>query len=116
MILLWTRSAVTDIDAVREVGGSHGSAVGGAAKLAGFVAAAPDQDEKENVEVVEADVLDLGAKHGSDENLVVKAHVTPSESALCKFQRFPPNLHRNDSKVPTKHFCAGGKQSNTITQ
>lgn len=67
------KRAVTGIDAVKEVGGSHGSAVGGAAKLAGFVAAAPDQDEKENVAVVEADVLDLGAKHGSDENLVVKA-------------------------------------------
>ena len=42
--------------------------------------------------------------------------VTPSESALCKFQRFLPNPHRNDSKVPTRHFRAGGKRSNTITQ
>src|SRR3954464_9065538 len=42
--------------------------------------------------------------------------VTPSESALCKFQRFPPNPHRNDSKVPTRHLRAGGKRSNNITQ
>src|SRR4051812_14214445 len=42
--------------------------------------------------------------------------VTPSESDLCKFQRFPPNPHRNDSKVPTRHFRAGGKRSNNITQ
>src|SRR4051812_38541676 len=42
--------------------------------------------------------------------------VTPSESTLCKFQRFPPNPHRNDSKVPTRHLCAGGKRSNNITQ
>ena len=42
--------------------------------------------------------------------------VTPSESALCKFQRFPPNPHRNDSKVPTRHLRAGGKRSNIITQ
>src|SRR4051812_27178193 len=42
--------------------------------------------------------------------------VTPSESTLCKFQRCPPNPHRNDSKVPTRHFRAGGKQSNNITQ
>src|SRR3954471_13890300 len=43
-------------------------------------------------------------------------NVTPSESALCKFQRNPPNPHRNDSKVPTRHFRAGGKRSNNITQ
>src|SRR3954466_11845749 len=42
--------------------------------------------------------------------------VTPSESTLCKFRRFPPNPHRNDSKVPTRHFRAGGKRSNNITQ
>src|SRR3954470_7288162 len=42
--------------------------------------------------------------------------VTPSESTLCKFQRIPPNSHRNDSKVPTRHFRAGGKRSNNITQ
>src|SRR3954470_12656591 len=42
--------------------------------------------------------------------------VTPSESALCKFQRNPPNPHRNDSKVPTRHLRAGGKRSNNITQ
>src|SRR3954469_16761077 len=40
----------------------------------------------------------------------------PSESALCKFQRFPPNPHRNDSKVPTRHLRADGKRSNNITQ
>src|SRR3954469_16496828 len=42
--------------------------------------------------------------------------VTPSESALCKFWRNPPNPHRNDSKVPTRHLRAGGKRSNNITQ
>src|SRR5215216_6782531 len=42
--------------------------------------------------------------------------VTPSESALCKFERNPPNPHRNDSKVPTRHLRAGGKRSNNITQ
>src|SRR4051812_26739746 len=42
--------------------------------------------------------------------------VTPSESTLCKFQRFPPNPHKNDSKVPTRHFRAGRKRSNNITQ
>src|SRR3954470_7097256 len=42
--------------------------------------------------------------------------VTPPESALCKFQRFLPNPHRIDSKVPTRHFRAGGKRSNNITQ
>src|SRR3954470_24125981 len=42
--------------------------------------------------------------------------VTPPESALCKSQRNPPNPHRNDSKVPTRHFRAGGKRSNNITQ
>src|SRR3954471_10012392 len=36
--------------------------------------------------------------------------------ALCKFQRNPPNPHRNDSKVPTRHLRAGGKRSNNITQ
>src|SRR3954465_2969887 len=45
-----------------------------------------------------------------------KPIVTPSESTLCKFQRFPPNPHRNDSKVPSRHFRAGGKRSNNITQ
>src|SRR3954468_5443500 len=43
-------------------------------------------------------------------------NVTPSESALCKFQRNPPNSYRNDSKVPTRHLRAGGKRSNNITQ
>src|SRR3954468_4019793 len=42
--------------------------------------------------------------------------VTPSESDLCKFYRNSPNPHRNYSKVPTRHFRAGGKQSNNITQ
>src|SRR3954467_8743753 len=42
--------------------------------------------------------------------------VTPSESDLCKFEQNSPNPHRNDSKVPTKHFRAGGKRSNDITQ
>src|SRR4051812_5407346 len=42
--------------------------------------------------------------------------VTPSESALCKFQRNPPNPHRNDSKVPTRHLRAGGKRSSNISQ
>src|SRR3954463_10257249 len=42
--------------------------------------------------------------------------VTPSESDLCKFGQNSPNPHRNDSKVPTRHFRAGGKQSNNITQ
>src|SRR3954466_13488787 len=42
--------------------------------------------------------------------------VTPSESDLCKFEQNSPNPHRNDSKVPTKHFRAGGKRSNNITQ
>src|SRR3954462_10721682 len=46
----------------------------------------------------------------------VALSVTPSESALCKFQRNPPNPHRNDSKVPTRHLRAGGKRSNNITQ
>src|SRR3954454_7943960 len=44
------------------------------------------------------------------------AVVTPLESTLRKFQRFPPSPHRNDSKVPTRHFRAGGKRSNNITQ
>src|SRR3954470_22829289 len=48
--------------------------------------------------------------------LLYVAVVTPSESTLCKFQRLPPNPHRNDSKVPTRHFRAGGKRSNNITQ
>src|SRR4051812_14197394 len=47
---------------------------------------------------------------------VTRQGVTPSESALCKFQRNPPNPHRNDSKVPTRHLRAGGKRSNNITQ
>src|SRR4051794_40414579 len=42
--------------------------------------------------------------------------VTPSESDLCKFEQNSPNPHRNDSKVPTRHFRAGGKRSNNITQ
>src|SRR3954470_20647577 len=42
--------------------------------------------------------------------------VTPSESGLCKFKQSSPNPHTNDSKVPTRHFRAGGKQSNNITQ
>src|SRR3954463_1218323 len=42
--------------------------------------------------------------------------VAPSESDLCKFEKNSPNPHRNDSKVPTRHFRAGGKQSNNITQ
>src|SRR3954464_5846007 len=44
------------------------------------------------------------------------AVVTPSESDLCKFEQNSPNPHRNDSKVPTRHFRAGGKRSNNITQ
>src|SRR4051812_10057957 len=43
-------------------------------------------------------------------------YVTPSESDLCKFEKNSPNPHRNDSKVPTRHFRAGGKRSNNITQ
>src|SRR3954463_3592927 len=43
-------------------------------------------------------------------------NVTPSESDLCKFEQNSPNPHRNDSKVPTRHFRAGGKRSNNITQ
>src|SRR3954462_8696753 len=46
----------------------------------------------------------------------VALSVTPSKSALCKFQRCPPNPHRNDLKVPTRHLRAGGKRSNNITQ
>src|SRR3954464_12766627 len=46
----------------------------------------------------------------------MRHYVTPSESDLCKFERNPPNPHRNDSKVPTRHFRAGGKRSNNITQ
>src|SRR3954462_14975394 len=42
--------------------------------------------------------------------------VTPSESDLYKFEQNSPNPHRNDSKVPTRHFRAGGKRSNNITQ
>src|SRR3954466_5347798 len=45
-----------------------------------------------------------------------KKVVTPSESDLCKFEQNSPNPHRNDSKVPTRHFRAGGKRSNNITQ
>src|SRR3954453_11488879 len=45
-----------------------------------------------------------------------KIGVTPSESDLCKFGQNSPNPHRNDSKVPTRHFRAGGKRSNNITQ
>src|SRR3954464_919039 len=46
----------------------------------------------------------------------MSAAVTPSESDLCKFEQNSPNPHRNDSKVPTRHFRAGGKRSNNITQ
>src|SRR4051812_5651818 len=62
-------------------------------------------------------ISNLGRKgtHTKVYKLLVKP-VTPSESAICKFQRFPPNPHRNDSKVPTRHFRAGGKRSNNITQ
>src|SRR3954467_5882254 len=42
--------------------------------------------------------------------------VAPSESDLCKFEKNSPNPHRNDSKVPTRHFRAGVKRSNNITQ
>src|SRR3954464_4209764 len=46
----------------------------------------------------------------------MSAAVTPSESDLCKFEQNSLNPHRNDSKVPTRHFRAGGKRSNNITQ
>src|SRR3954469_13603788 len=48
--------------------------------------------------------------------VLLSTRVTPSESDLCKFEQNSPNPHRNDSKVPTRHFRAGGKRSNNITQ
>src|SRR3954463_8788214 len=66
--------------------------------------------------MLQAMPMDKSYKHNLIHTLVHKDCVTPSESALCKLQRFPPNPHRNDSKVPTMHLRAGGKRSNNITQ
>src|SRR3954463_2688793 len=66
--------------------------------------------------MLQAMPMDKSYKHNLIHTLVHKDCVTPSESALCKLQRFPPNPHRNDSKVPTRNLRAGGKRSNNITQ